>query len=351
MLYFDLLPMVRRPDMGVGGECEVYLLQPSLQEASMPASELDTGGEYEAHSQQSSSHKASMPVNELETGGDHEVKLHQSSIQKDSMPANESEDAVMTDQAPIGEQDQAQTSGGTSELQVVIFRSLRSADRLQQKTVKDGKPSIKGHGMTADDSVVRLQDCQNELKDNTAKLAASKKDLKKIKGQLHSKKKDLTACKRKLKASKGSGRDLKAKIKSLQDSLTVAQENLTKCKDDLFSLQTMTRIPDSLILDSFESLSQQIVQWIDAEVATFEKAHPEAKPDHVFSLGEDKFATAFLRDHPSAGEHLARFLIHRFSLVNVFWKTVSFFGLPEETAQLLWNAELRMAELDPPRGT
>ncbi len=175
--------------------------------------------------------------------------------------------------------------------------------------------------------------------------------MKKTKFQLRNKNKALADCKRKLKATKGISLGLKANNKDLQAFLTVSREELSKCKDDLFSLQRVTQIPDSTIFKRFESIGQQSVHWIDAETAAFETAHPEAELEDVFSVGRDKKATKFLRLYPDAGEHLARYLIHRFLQKNVFGKRIYLFGLPEETANLLQVAELRMAELDPPRGT
>ncbi|KAF6237825.1 hypothetical protein HO173_004026 [Letharia columbiana] len=287
-----------------------------------------------------------------ESGGENEVF----SLQKAIMPENESEDVIMTDQAPIEGKGQSQQSDDTPDLQITSVRALRSASKRQKKTVENGK--LKGEGYEAKagsveeylaNAALQLQSCQSNLEDAEKKLAASKEALKNTKAQLQSKKKDLAACKRKLKTSKHVGRDLKANNRDLQDCFTASQVELCKCKDDLFRMQTVTQIPDSAIVKRFECLSQQIVHWIDTQVAIFEKARPEANPDQIFLVGEDKYATTFLRLHPGAGEHLARYLIHRSLQDNVFGQKVYFWGLPEETAQLLWKAEQKMAEVEPPR--
>ena len=136
----------------------------------------------------------------------------------------------------------------------------------------------------------------------------------------------------------------------MRDDLTATKEELSQCKDDVFRLQTASQVPDSEISKRFESLGQQIIHWIDAKVADFDTARPEAEPDRVFLVGEDKQARTFLRLHPGAGEHLARYLIHRFLDKNVFGKKLYFFGLSDEKLQFMKDTELEMARFDPPRG-
>lgn len=305
-----------------------------------------------------------LSFNLVEVGGEYEVHSLQSSSQKAHMHGNESDDVIVTDPALIEERSQIQLSDESPDVQITSSRSLRSARKRQEETNKNKRPEIKDQEAAADsleeklaNAEVNLQKYQCELEDAQNKLAACKEASKKTKAHLASKKgtcktlrKKLTTCRRQLKESKDVGRDLKASNSHLQDSLTASEEDLRKCKDDVFSLQRMAQTPDSTISKRFELICQQIVHWIDAEVAAFENAHPEAEPDHMFSVGEDKDSTRFLRHHPGAGEHLARYLIHRFLRNNVFGNKVYFFGLSEETVQLLQNAELKMAELDPPRG-
>lgn len=307
MLFFDLLPRVREGDGESGGEIDVHSLQLSLQKATKPE--------------------------------------------------NESEDVTMADQAPIGGQSQGQPSDDTPELEITSVRTLRSASKKQEKHGKNREPELKVHeakASSAEENLASaglpLQIYQSKLEDAQKKLATSKELFKKTKAQLIGKKKDLAACRRKLKETKDIGRRMKKANSELRYDLTASQDELSKCKDDLFSLQKVAQTPDSTITKRFESISQQIVHWIDTEVMAFEKAHPEAEPDHVFSVGEEKHATNFLRTHPGAGEHLARYLIHRLLQENVFGNRVYFFGLSGETAQLLRKAELMMAGLDPPRG-
>ena len=326
MLDFCFLPTLHEEEMGVGGGYEVHLQQTLSQEATMATSESKAIGETEMDSLQPSPQRATL-------SGD------------------ESMDHVKTGHAPVVRQSRGKPSDDTGEVELVAVRVLRSASKRQDKTVETLKEaradSIEERLVTAE---VGLRTHQNELKNTKQKLAASRKDLKDKKNQLWRKKRDLAACKRELQESKGVIRNIRQAKSKLQKTLQASEEKLSQCKDDLFSLQGVAQIPESTISKRFESLGQQIVHWIDAEVARFDKAHPDAKPDHLFTVGGHAHSALFLQGHPGAGEHLARHLVHQFLQSDVFGKGVYLFGLPEETARLLQEAELKMAELDPPRG-
>ena len=315
-------------------EDEVQSQEPSSQKTCLLANLSVTGGKNEMQLQEPTSEQDSMPADQSVTGGGTEIHTQESSNHKINTPVNESEDLVMTDRAPTEEQIQEQPSHDTSDPQIVVKVVIP----------RNRRPKINDHEANAGSA----EESKSEGFKN--KLATSKRDLKIVKGQLQKKRKDLIARNKQLKESKAMVSGLKANNRKLQDSLSIFKRDKYKCVDELYSLHKKAQTPDSTISAQFESLSQQIVHWIEAEVAAFEKAHPEAKPDHVFSVGEDKDAVTFLELHPGAGEHLARYLIHHFLQDNVFGDKVYFFGLPEEIAQLLERAELDLAGLDPPRG-
>ena len=358
MVDHNILPMAREQDVEVEQGHEVHTQESSCQKAAISTNELSTREETGVHSQHYSTQKAPVPAAELETGGESEVHTQQLSPQKATLPENEPEDSLMTDQAPIEGRSQSQLSDDQLELQVISTnRVLRSASKRQGNAVRTKEPNIKDQEAKAssvEENLVnveaRLQNYESELKDTQEKLAASKLALEETKGLLQSKAKDMAACRRKLRESKAFSRRIKKINSDLEETLKTSRQELSECVNDLFSLQGVAQTPDSTISRWFESICQQIIHWIDMEVAAFEKAHPEAEPDHVFSAGELGGMKEFLRLHPGAGEHLARFLIHRLLQLHVFGKKVYLFGLPEETAQLLREAELKLAELDPPRG-
>ena len=320
----------------------------------MPAlheEEVGVGRGYEVDLQQTLSQDAAMAPSESKATGENEMDSLQPSPQRATLSEDESMDHVKPGHAPVVRQSQGNPSDNTGEVEFVEVRVLRSASKRQDKTVetlKEARADGVEEGLV--NAGVGLQTHQNELKNTKQKLAASRKDLKDKKAQLWKKTKDLATCKRELKESKVVIRRIRQAKNELQKTLQTSEEKLSQCKDDLFSLQGVAQIPDSTISKRFESLGQQIVHWIDAEVARFDKARPDAKPDHLFSVGGHEHSAVFLQGNPGAGEHLARHLIHQFLESDVFGKGVYLFGLPKETAQLLQEAELKLAELDPPRG-
>ena len=327
MLDLNYLPPIHEEEMEVGRGHEVRVMHSSYQKVAMAACGSEIRGEKEVHSLQSSPEEAVSPE-------------------------DKSEDVIMTDRPPIERRNRGQRSDATEELQLTSSRVTRSASKRQEKTVENwSMANIDGDERDVVDVPVALQSFKSELQDTKDKLAVSKKDLKEAKAKLSGNKKDLATCRRDLRESRGFSSQFKKANIDLQKTLKAYQEELSRCKDDLFSLQGVAQTPDSVITKKFESVSQQIINWIDTEVARFEKANPEAEPDHIFSGGKHKPSADFLQQHPGVGEHLARYHIHKLLGLHVFGKSVYFFGLPEETAQLLREAELKLAELDPPRGT
>ena len=326
MLDFNYLPPVHEEDIEVGRRYDLRVMQSSCQKIAMAACGSETRGEKEVH-------------------------LLQSSPQEAVIPEDTSEDVIMIDRPCIERTNRGKPSDAKGELQLTSSRTTRSASKRQVKTVENWtKPKIDGDEQDVVDVAVAFQNFKSGLQDTEDKLAASKKDLKEAKAQLTGKKKELATCRRDLRDSRSLSSDLKKANIDLQRTLKAYQEELSKCKDDLFSLQRVAQTPDSVITQQFELVSQQIVNWIDTEIATYAGANPSIEPDHVFSGGQHKPVTVFLQHHPGAGEHVTRYLIHRFLQHDVFGKIQYFFGLPEETAHLLEEAESGFAKLDPPRG-
>ena len=326
MLDLDYLPPIHEEEMEVGREYKVRVMLPSCQIVAMAACGSEIRGEKEVHSLQSSPEEAVSSEDALG-------------------------DVIMIDGPPIEGRNRDQPSDATGEPQSTSSRVTRSASKRQGKTVENWTmANIDGNGKDVVDVPVALLSFKSELQDTKDKLAASKKDLKEAKAKLSGNKKDLATCRRDLRESRGFSSNLKKANIDLQKTLKAYQEELSRCKDDLFSLQGVAQTPDSVITKEFGSISQQIVNLIDTEIAAYARANPRIEPDHVFSGTENKPVADFLQRHPGGGEHLARYLIHRFLQHHVFGKKDYFFGLTEETAHLLQAAESGFAKLDPPRG-
>ena len=322
-----------------------------------------------------------MCARDIETGEGYEVPSPLSSFQKAITPTTRSEDVSMTDQAPTEAYVQGRHSDSTIDIQVIsedefnqpegtppdirLVRKLRLANKRQGRNVKKQKILIKGLEEDAEDledalanARLQLESCQSKLKGALTKLAASEHALQGTKAQLSEQRvtyrptaEDLAAAShREMRELKGVVRNLKASNGDLHGKLAASRGELSRCKDDLFSLQAVPQTPDSTVSQEFESIGQRVIHWIDAEVAAFEKTHPEGGLDHIFCVGQNKNVSTFLRLNVGADEHLARYLIHRFLQDNLFGKKMYLLGLKDETAHMLRKAESTMASLDPPRG-
>ncbi len=144
--------------------------------------------------------------------------------------------------------------------------------------------------------------------------------------------------------------DAEADSQSLRTRLMTLQQELAACKDDLFRLQPLVPVPDSEVQNDYESISQQIVNWIDEEIRNFEKAHPHTPTDTFYSPGDHSSLTTLLKKHPDAGEYLIRQRIHRCLQDHVLNKHIYLLGLPKDITQALQAAEQSMARSGPPRG-
>ena len=135
-------------------------------------------------------------------------------------------------------------------------------------------------------------------------------------------------------------RNADARARVLQDHLTTAEEDLEACRDDLFRTQPVCQISDASIIGAFESLGEQLVNWIDDQASAFEYVNPDV------DVGSN-----FLLKCPSAGEYLCRHIVNRYLSERIFGPNIHFFGLSAEYKHMLATIEQGMAALRPPRGT
>ena len=152
-------------------------------------------------------------------------------------------------------------------------------------------------------------------------------------------------------SSKLHQRNADARARVLQENLTAAEEELETCRDDLFRTQPVCQVSDASIIDAFESLGEQLVNWIDDLASAFEYANPDVDIGYLFFSGQDLKVAKFLRKHPSAGEYLCRHIVYRYLLEHTFGPKIHLLGLPAEYTHMLANVEQGMAALRPPRGT
>ena len=132
--------------------------------------------------------------------------------------------------------------------------------------------------------------------------------------------------------------------------LAACRDELRLCKDDLFRLQPVAQISDTSIEDDFKVVCRQVVGWIDKEMATFERTHPNARPGQLFSPNDDSDIAQMMKNHPDFGEYLVRRSTHSCLMKMLFDKNVYLLGLSIGQKAFLQSAEKTMAKLDPPRG-
>ena len=226
----------------------------------------------------------------------------------------------------------------------MFFRVLRSV-RLQQQHASVAPTSVAsskqnpggsiGHGegeirsrlQRKERELQELQNCHQELLQSYDEQETEIQNLAEWKGQAEN------------------------TLEVLQIRSAALQQELQACKDDLFRLQPIAQVPDREIMNDFESLSQQIANWIDEEINAYEKIHPATETWQLFSDGGNSGAARILQKFPEAGEYLIRYTVHEYLQEHMFGKGAYLLGLPKETVQLLQTTEQNMASLEPPRGT
>lgn len=134
-------------------------------------------------------------------------------------------------------------------------------------------------------------------------------------------------------------KDRDARARVLQGSLTTAGQELETCRDDLFRIQPVRHISDASIIDTFELLGEQLVNWIDDQAPAFEYAIPDVD-----------VGSRLLLNCPSAGEYLCRHIVNRYLLEHTFGPNIHLFGVPAEYTHMLATIEQGMAALGPSRG-
>ena len=277
-------------------------------------------------------------------------------------PSTSSEDVQVISEKPVIYPNRNSVSESSKQNKRTSKRSKNQKSRIAELKTHaslDGDSLIDAHAelqIYGED----LKDPKNEVHEGTVQLNPSQRGLRKRKNQFSHAQDDSQKVKQAQKelasvrgALEASQDDLRRTHKELQKAcknLAASQDELTACKDELFRLQPIAQTPDSKVAKEFENLCSQIVNWIEAEVVIFEKAHPGNGPEYIFLIGEDRKAAQFMNQHPRSGEHLATHMIHYWLQVHIFRQKVSCLGLPAEATQLLERAEHSMARLVPPRG-
>ena len=136
-----------------------------------------------------------------------------------------------------------------------------------------------------------------------------------------------------------------AEVRELREKLMTAEREWNRCRDDLFRLQPVCQTSDGSIIGAFESLSEQLMNWIDNETFTFQKAGPHAHVECHFFGSKDSDAANFLQMYPGAGEYICRHKVNLVLSEHMFGPNIA-----TGNQHMLQTIKQGMAALKPPRG-
>ena len=142
--------------------------------------------------------------------------------------------------------------------------------------------------------------------------------------------------------------------------LQAKEEELQKCKDELFALQPLSPISDAQIGHEWERLCGAITQWIDDQAGGMGSLQSELKRlnqrdefndtiDLYWGADRQELALRSSR-YPNIIDVLLRYNIHCLLEKRVFDESVYMFGLGSKSAKLLTMIEEQMNALEPRRG-
>ena len=142
--------------------------------------------------------------------------------------------------------------------------------------------------------------------------------------------------------------------------LQAKEEELQKCKDELFALQPLSPISDAQIGHEWERLCGAITQWIDDQAGGIGSLQSELKRlsqrdefsdtvDLYWGADRQELALRSSR-YPNIIDVLIRYNIHCLLAKRVFDESVYMFGLGNKSAKLLTMIEEQMNALEPRRG-
>ena len=142
--------------------------------------------------------------------------------------------------------------------------------------------------------------------------------------------------------------------------LQAKEEELQKCKDELFDLQPPSQISDVEIGNEWEMLCGNITRWIDDQAGGMGSLSSELKrlkqldkftKTIAFFWGDDRQELArHANRYPNIIDVLIRYNIHCLLEEMVFDESIYMFGLQRKSAELLTMIENQMGALEPRRG-
>ncbi|MCJ1470577.1 hypothetical protein MMC07_009223 [Pseudocyphellaria aurata] len=142
----------------------------------------------------------------------------------------------------------------------------------------------------------------------------------------------------------------KKELEQLQITSSIQNRDLVTCRDNLFQLQPVIQLSDSEILKQYDTLCQQVSNWVDNGISKFEDISESYGNDKIIIRdGGITWIKLLLKNLPLADEYIISALIHTRIQHDLFGADVILFGLSRSDAQLLHEVEEQMAKLEPKR--
>lgn len=135
------------------------------------------------------------------------------------------------------------------------------------------------------------------------------------------------------------------------------REEMSRCKDALFSLQPQEQIPDSQISREWEALCDQISRWVDDEISTeatlkalLRKADEARQFTGIVAEFWNDDVQRLAARYPGSLDDLFQFQIHRLLEDRLFKDSIYLVTLNSNQAKLLRSLEVSLSNLKPERG-
>lgn len=143
----------------------------------------------------------------------------------------------------------------------------------------------------------------------------------------------------------------KRELAQLRKTSSIQHRELQTCKDSLFRLQPIIQMSDSEILKQYETLCQQVSNWVDNEISKVEDRYGYHGNDaRIITDGGIAHIKHLLNNAPEAGEYLIGAAIHTEIQRSFFGEDMILFGLTPLVTKTLHDAEDHMRKLEPRRG-
>ena len=176
-----------------------------------------------------------------------------------------------------------------------------------------------------------LQGIMANLEDFPQQLLSLQKGLKE---DLQSRTKSLALSER--------NKQLEKRYLMLEREKESIEQDLTTCKDDIFRLQPVEPIPESVLIADLDSLCKSLGDWIEVEISEFEHANPAMDLQEIMAVQPISPEGKYLRNVPKATVPLIKRIVWKWMILSAFSDDVMLWGLCDIATMSLMDAQNAM---------